>query len=198
MFAAGFGVKPNFSNLLILSPWTFPQPTTFSAMPTVRMLITHSWVAFRILKESFRLLMTQPISEGSNSIIVCQDIVMILIWPSHIVVAIPTGPDSAGCKLWKEEWFFCYTEISSQRWTSVMIANLSRIHWSYHRFFAVVGKAANATHKHGWQIFSKIKVWHFKNNINWFDIRWIYNHRDHSLETAEKCLCGLHLSLFCI
>ena len=53
-----------------------PQPTTFSASSTVGMLRTHSRVAFRVPKEWFRSLTTQPTSGGSNSIMVCQDMVM--------------------------------------------------------------------------------------------------------------------------
>ena len=58
------------------APDVLPQPTTFSAISTVGMLMTHSLAAFNKPKEWLRLLMTQPTSGGTNSSIMCHDMVM--------------------------------------------------------------------------------------------------------------------------
>ena len=71
--------------------WT---ATAFSASSTVGMLITHSLVAFKILKVWFRSLTTQPTIGGSKSIIVCQDMVMTFARPFRAVVSMTTGPGS--------------------------------------------------------------------------------------------------------
>ncbi len=76
-------------------PEVLPQATTFSASSTVGMLITHSRLAFSAAKLWLRLLTTQPTSGGSNSIIVCQDMVMTLLTPRRAVVTRTTGPGSS-------------------------------------------------------------------------------------------------------
>lgn len=73
----------------------FPQPTTLTASSTVGMLITHSPVDFKMLNVKLRLLTTQPTRGGSNSIIVCHDIVMTLARPLRAVVSNTTGPGSS-------------------------------------------------------------------------------------------------------
>jgi len=49
--AAGLGVRQKVSNLSTFAPDVLPQPTTFSAISTVGILMTHSLVAFNRLKE---------------------------------------------------------------------------------------------------------------------------------------------------
>jgi hypothetical protein len=43
---------------------------------TVGIMMTHSRVSFKVSNEWFRLLMTQPTSGGTNSIIECHDMGM--------------------------------------------------------------------------------------------------------------------------
>jgi hypothetical protein len=59
------------------------------------MLMTHSLVAFRMPNVWFRLLITQPTIGGSNSIIVCHDMVMMFARPLRVVVTSTTGPGSS-------------------------------------------------------------------------------------------------------
>ena len=88
-------MSPIVSNLSTSRPDMFPQATTFSASSTVGMLITHSLVAFNVLKVKLRLLTTQATIGGSNSIIVCHDWVMTLARPLRAVVSSTTGPGSS-------------------------------------------------------------------------------------------------------
>ena len=54
------------------------------------------WIVFRRMsKVALRLLTMQPTSGGSNSIIVCQDIVMTFARPWRAVVRSTTGPGSS-------------------------------------------------------------------------------------------------------
>jgi hypothetical protein len=69
-------------NLSTSRPEVFPQPTTFTANSTVGMLITHSLVAFKLLKVKVRLLTTQPTTGGSKSIIMCHDTTLSSRWPA--------------------------------------------------------------------------------------------------------------------
>ena len=78
---AATGVKPKVLNLSAVRPHAFPQATTFSARSAVGILIAHSPLARSILNVWFRLLITQPTSGGSNSIIVCHDIGMMFVRP---------------------------------------------------------------------------------------------------------------------
>ncbi len=88
-------MRPKVLNLSSLRPDVLPQPTTCAASSTVGMLITHSLVAFNTPKLWLRLLITQPTSGGSNSIIVCQDMVMMFARPFWAVVTNTTGPGSS-------------------------------------------------------------------------------------------------------
>ena len=88
-------MSPNVLNLSISLPEVFPHPTTLPASSTVGMLITHSLVAFKMLKVRLRLLTTQPTMGGSKSIIVCHDMVMTLAFPFRAVVSSTTGPGSS-------------------------------------------------------------------------------------------------------
>src|SRR5512141_1235486 len=78
----------------MLRPEVLPQPTTSFARSAVGILITHSRLFFNMPNVWFRELITQPISGGSNSIIVCQDIVMTFACPPCAVVTSTTGPGS--------------------------------------------------------------------------------------------------------
>src|SRR3989338_1477781 len=89
------GVRPKAANLSVLAPETFPQAIAFFAISLVGIFMTHSFEALIILKLWFRSLITQPTSGGSKSIIVCQDMVMILALPFHAELTITTGPDSS-------------------------------------------------------------------------------------------------------
>ncbi len=71
------------------------MPTICFASSTVGMLITHSLVATSASKLWLRPLITQPTSGGTNSIIVCQDWVMMLVLPLCAVVTSTTGPGSS-------------------------------------------------------------------------------------------------------
>src|SRR5512143_4248465 len=77
---AGSGVKPNFANLSTSRPDVLPQRTTWSAMSTPGMAITHWRVDLSAAWLKLRSLITQPTSGGSNSIIVCHDIGLRLGW----------------------------------------------------------------------------------------------------------------------
>ena len=59
------------------------------------MLSTHSPVARNVSNVWFWLLMTQPTSGGTNSIIVCHDIGMTFVRPARAVVTSTTGPGSS-------------------------------------------------------------------------------------------------------
>src|SRR5512143_3825877 len=91
---AGRGVRPKRANLSTVRPETFPQATVCRIRVTVGMLITHSFVLRSAWKEKLRLLTTQPIRGGVNSIIVCHDIGMTLGRPLRAVVRRTTGPGS--------------------------------------------------------------------------------------------------------
>jgi hypothetical protein len=92
---AGFGVRPKVSNLSTLRPELLPISTTFSAISTVGMLITHCRVACSASKLKLLLLTMHPTSGGSNSIIVSHDMVMTLALPLWAVVSSTTGPGSS-------------------------------------------------------------------------------------------------------
>src|SRR5664280_3538144 len=92
---AATGVRPKAVNLSTDWPEVFPQLTTFFANSTVGTLITHSPVARNISKVWFWLLITQPTSGGTNSIIVCHDMGMMFARPARAVVTSTTGPGSS-------------------------------------------------------------------------------------------------------
>src|ERR1035437_707064 len=92
---AGVGVRRKVLNLSRFRPDVFPQPTTFFAISTVGMLITHSFVDFRVLKVKSRSLTTQPMRGGSKSIIVCHDMAITLVRLWRTVVSKTTGPGSS-------------------------------------------------------------------------------------------------------
>lgn len=77
------------------APVVFPQPTTLSSSAAEGRLITHSLEALSALKLWLRLLTTQPISGGSNSIMVCQDMTMMFAFFPCVVVSKTTGPGSS-------------------------------------------------------------------------------------------------------
>jgi len=91
----GSAVRRNCLILSTLAPVVFPTPTTVQASSTSGILITHSFVFFMMSKVKFWSLITQPISGFSNSIIICQDIVMIFDFPWWAVETMTTGPGSS-------------------------------------------------------------------------------------------------------
>ena len=72
-----------------------PQPTTLSAMASVGMFSTHSPLARSSLCDRPPGATTQPIRGGSNSSIVCQDIVITLRRWRCAVLSSSTGPGSS-------------------------------------------------------------------------------------------------------
>src|SRR3989338_5447839 len=89
------GVRPKAENLSVFAPDTLPQAIAFFAISLVGMFMTHSFEALISLKLWFRSLITQPTSGGSKSIMVCQDMVMILARPFQAELTMTTGPDSS-------------------------------------------------------------------------------------------------------
>ncbi len=79
--SAGSGIKPMAANLSTSAPEQLPTSTTFSASSAAGMASTHCRVRERALKLWFRPLSTQPMSGGTNSIMVCQVMVMTLARP---------------------------------------------------------------------------------------------------------------------
>src|ERR1019366_3152382 len=89
------GVKLNFSNLSTSRPEQLPIPTILGASSSAGIAITHSFVARNAAKLKSALLTTQATNGGSNSTIMCQDIVMMLARPLCVVVNRTTGPGSS-------------------------------------------------------------------------------------------------------
>ena len=92
---AASGVRPKRANLSTLAPEVLPQATTWRAISTVGMAITHSRVAMSMSQVTWLALSTQPTSGGSNSIIVCQDIGIALARPACCTASSTTGPGSS-------------------------------------------------------------------------------------------------------
>src|ERR1019366_81852 len=79
--SAGVWVNPNAANLLRSRPEQLPTSTTLGASFSPGRAITHSRVARNAAKLWLALLTTQATSGGSNSTIICQDIVITLTRP---------------------------------------------------------------------------------------------------------------------
>jgi hypothetical protein len=79
--SAAAGVRPKVSNLSTSSPEQLPMSTTLEIRSTVGIAITHSRVLRKAVKLWFAPLTRQPIRGGSNSIIMCQLIVMMFALP---------------------------------------------------------------------------------------------------------------------
>ena len=75
-------------------PEQLPIPTTLLDKSTVGILITHSLFFLIISKLWLEPAMIQPKSEGVNSIIVCQPIVIMLDSPFHVELTSTIGPGS--------------------------------------------------------------------------------------------------------
>jgi len=93
--SAGSGVRRNALNLSMLQPEELPTFTTCGASLRAGMAITHSPVARSAAKLWLALLTMQATSGGSNSTIMCQDMVMTLATPLRAVVSSTTGPGSS-------------------------------------------------------------------------------------------------------
>jgi hypothetical protein len=76
-------------------PEQLPIRTTLTASFRAGTAITHSLVARSAAKLKLALLTTQATNGGSNSTIMCQDIVMMLALPFRAVVSKTTGPGSS-------------------------------------------------------------------------------------------------------
>jgi hypothetical protein len=92
---AGSLVRPYFSNLSTVRPDELPTCTTLRANLRAGMAITHSPVALSAAKLKLLPLTTHATCGGSNSIIMCQDMVMTLACPLRDVASSTTGPGSS-------------------------------------------------------------------------------------------------------
>lgn len=92
---AATGVNLNALNLSTSVPEQLPIFTALAASLRAGSAMTHSPVARSASKEWLWPLTTQAISGGSNSSIMCHDMVMTLARPLRAVVSSVTGPGSS-------------------------------------------------------------------------------------------------------